>query len=718
MKHSYINKLLYEARLAKKWDRKTASKFLNIWTFQLKLIEKGYFPVPKSRQQRFIEVYNLRSNFFSANSNYIADIDKTTDQAKQNGKTKKFFAKKAVRWTALGLTIANVGMAGFGIYALNRQNISPTVAWSNDFKEFWTNLKQKGNQSPSVVYPGDIKYSIRESNVSTYDDGYCDISIATFGKEINADDTQLDAWYNMTSDNKEHPIVTKDSYFSYSVVVYNKKKIIYSSFANRKFFPTFTISDALGVLDNDNKLTFKPFYYYQDGIEHIAEPGKGVFEEFSSIFNYYLIRAYSNFNLLFNKHQLKYQRVQDLIKDLGVISRDRILYFRMGLWFTILGAVFGVGFAFVLALSFYFYYQHKKKGTYVANYKSLVQPPKPVFKIARFQKDLNIRLIIPEFVLTIIALVILALSQVATYLSITYFFRWANTFNPEPLRNFSNNFLIVGIMLLFFISLDKNTKKTLRQLLISIIACIFGGLAFYVAEVVMFTAFTTQTNIFSIVFKFLSTLLPGNFIWPLALYSSLFLFLFYTPNKYRNNAKALKRFRLLSLMPTALLLFSLIWQFSLKNIVNAPYYIQFLFFSKGTTITLFFLIYVFALYFFQRICRKEFGYVTAQTTFFNSKRYYFSKNCIAAITLILLLIVELCFRFLYPTNNYGLGKNWAIGIMIPFILFYHPHIGVRNAKWDTISLILKAIFTFCGFAAAIFEVLTYLNFGQVLFIIS
>ena len=68
--------------------------------------------------------------------------------------------------------------------------------------------------------------------------------------------------------------------------------------------------------------------------------------------------------------------------------------------------------------------------------------------------------------------------------------------------------------------------------------------------------------------------------------------------------------------------------------------------------------------------------------FFLSNRFYFLKNILVTSLILIIAAFELSMKHLDPGNLKGLGQYWQVIFLVPFLPFYHPHVGEKKTNFD------------------------------------
>lgn len=708
-----INKSLYLIREQKGESLKDAATAMHISKLRLKLVEEGYLPVTKKLKTKLIKHYKLKKDYFSTHSTYVEPLNNIEDSDATVMKIRRGIGSLKVRIISGVIALASVGVLAYGIYSSNVYYLNPTATWSEKYTKFDKNFKEledcKEHFDPFMMDKCFRLISTFENPTETIK-GTLKYTTDVYEKAENACSTNLIVEYTSAAEEK----------LTFTIAVYNRH-IFYLV----DYTPTdkeFIITTAVCFYDSDGESKLRPFTYVDKNGEVIkADEGSPIFNYLKSIVD----ESFSTFLNFYNDNVLQpivndpTYRPYELFHDVQIISRNFVYHLRLGYYLTLASGIVLALSASLLVLSFIIrpkkILNAKKKEKASVNFSlSIVSLP------ARdLPSDIGFTPFVPEFVLKIVGLVIILLFGIGLNLA-TYWQLNVSIFTPDnlkDLRDTTNNLLIAGITLLFFVKIDVYYKKTQRDLLTNIFALFVGGLVFYLLEIITFSTIFKMQNLLQVILQVLQPIIPGNIFWNLMLYSLIFYFLFTTPKRYHNQSHKILRFRLLSLIPTFFLIFAFIYKYAIEPMLSAPYYISFIFFTKGIIMTLFAIIYMYSLYFMQLYYKLRFGEKTAEL-YFSSRRFSLSKNLVACIILILLYVVDVSIGHTIPDNILNLGTNWSILILVPFIFFYRPHLGKRNLKWDNAYIVLYAVIFGGSYLLAVMQIANIFDFSQLVEIIS
>ena len=690
-----INKELFNIRNKKKLSLKEAAKGLGINRLHLKLIERGYLNVSKKLEPKFISYYKLNKSFFKVNSNYITPIDiKYDDDVDIEKKIRARARSKRTKIISGIVSALLLGAIVTGVYFFNRDTIYPRANWTDEFTtfrdEYISFCKNSEDEYHAGVrkcleYPDDDEYYFKTD----------DFDMGMPGQAVNASGTYIDFSIDLL----------KVKIFSYNQRKSGTITGTYEECTIRAIFTYKKLGEyslpKIVLVDRD----LHDNTYYPKS------------EEYKKFYNYLFNEENGEFNQSINEFNNSLKEIsssytfEQLFNDTQKASAYQIFGFRLGFRLILFPSIL-----LVLSLAIFTYAMFKgrkikpkkeKKKPYVVHkfqYNTDV-----ALTYRGFTEDIKFPLIIPEFVLRIIAIAILLLSSIGVAWLTNEILSLQESSKAMDFNSYVSNFLVAGITLAFFIKLDVYHKKTNRQLLENILIFFVFGLIFYIAECITYGCLATQRTIYSEIIKLLSNLIPGNILWNLMLYSIIFLFLFTLPKSIEDQPHKVLMWRLGSAIPTLLLIAAFIYKGTLRGAMSP--YVSFLFHTNGLLSTAFAIFYLYALFFFQQYVNLKYG-KEFMNTFLNSRRYALEKNIIACVILLVLSAIDLVFYFKLPVNDLNLGNNWIITILIPLILFYRPHIGKRLKKWDISYVLMYGISLTGGYIASFMMLASALDLSQ------
>lgn len=694
-----INYALYDLRNKKKVTLKEAAKALRISKLHLKLIERGYLHVSKRLQPRFITYYHLNINFFKNNTTYISPVEVTYEDPELDKKIRANIKKKKTKIVSGVISIAMIGLLALGLYYYNRQNVSPRDVWTKEYTAFREQLinSEFTYEEPSTEYPGDINYVFDQGKTKN-----CSYRINMPGRETHAAGMFVNITYR---------------YVHVNVSVYNHKKILEietdvgKQYQNPHYYAICTYTKKgeynLPKVYLEGETGFKDYY-----------PESQEYKNFYSLF--FGEEGYESYIELIDGFLQEYgfnYKYDQLLDDTQKISEHEVFDFGLGFRLILFPSIL-----LVLTLSIFVYALFKgrkikpkkvKARPYVVHKTEYTADAALVYRSV--PNDTKFPMIVPEFILRIVALgFLLVASMGMIWLTQATLVVQDSIIFEIGGPNISNLF-VAGITLAFFLKLDVYHKRGNRELLENIMMLFVFGLMFYIAECLTYACISSQSSIYAKFAGLLTTLLPGNIIWNLMMYSLIFFFLFTLPKKLEDAPHKVLIWRLGSVIPSLLLLVAFIYKGTFQGVMSP--YISFLFHTNGILSTAFAIFYLYALFFFQQYVSLKYGKDFTKV-FLDSRRYALNKNIIACIVLLVLSGVDLLFYFYLPYNSLNLGHNWIIAILIPFILFYRPHIGKRSPKWDLAYTLMYVVCLTAGFVVSFNMIANTLDLSQISQIIS
>ncbi len=684
-----INRLLFNVRKKQKLSIKDASKKIGISSIHLKLIEQGYLHVKAKLQSKFIKIYQLDDNFFTVNSNYVDPINNKKSSSKLEKKIFKNIGKPRVKIISGVISLLMLGLIATGTYFYTRSYVNPRAVWSDNFTSFRAKVIEEKNIEPCLEFPGDAAYYIEAKD----NDKYAKVSIPS--QDVNAVGTLI------TLENND----TKIKAFAYN----EKKVLMVNGKVDGWLYSTVVTYENLGEY-NMSKVSILTEDYL---------PGSKIYDDvYKSLFSkdgtFITLKNCAD-SLITAK--LDHYGFSLFTNDLESISSYKVFGFRTGLRLLLYPSA--VLILSLTAFIFSFIKSHKHKLIKKKHNKELTYRNEYVVDAALVYRskpnDINFPTIIPEFILRGLSLLILLLSSIGVVWLTRSIFTGTHIDKAFKFNDYISNIFIAGTTLDFFLKLDTYPKKTSKELLKNILMLFVLGAMFYMAECVIYGCLSSSGSIYSILVEILVNFVPGNIVWNLMLYSLIFYFLFTVPKKIEKIPHKVLVWRLFSLIPTLLLIAEFVYQGTFKG--ELPQYISFLFYTNGVLMTAFAIFYLYSLFFLQQYTKLKYG-DEYNKVYVDSRRYTLTKNVLAVLIIVFLVLIDLLFKFYLPDNDVKLGNNWAIALLIPFILFYRPHIGKRTPSWDNTYMVLHTVFLIGGFVISIGMIMYSIDLSQLIEILK
>lgn len=306
--------------------------------------------------------------------------------------------------------------------------------------------------------------------------------------------------------------------------------------------------------------------------------------------------------------------------------------------------------------------------------------------------DIRAKPFIPEIAIRFIGVILITLGSLAVYLKIRPFlsFIGLNEVNKELCQGLAlvfSYFTPIATILLFFTKIDilHNKEAILKQAITFFIA----GLLFYAEEIsilYMILRGFSGTGLLSMVASvFVTESLPENIFWSICVFSFIAFFLFLTPS-FIKSKKGLIGFRLLSLLPTAYLIGSFVFNIGRgMGYWNANPFIRYLLGSNSPTTGSFAILYLYGLYFYKLHLKRLYGSEGGEL-YASGNRFMFTKNVYACLLLGALSLVDFLLSKDASLAKNGFGNNVFVFALIPLVLFYRPWTQERKSLPDTVFL--------------------------------
>lgn len=714
-----INKALFEKRLELNLSKKEAAKLLGVSPFTLTIIERGYVKVSKRDQATFILHYDLPHDFFDDNYQYPIIIDeKLYEPVNTNTLFDKLGKSKKTKIISGIVAFIFAVMCGLGIAYAPKVNGSTPSLFSENVKAVQSYVVNNGKEGIGLPDSSDFACLIPDK---TY---YIE-------KSYEVDPIKEYFAINFFLNQSHLPFAwTTGKYsFTYEEVSYSLKyqsRFIGNNSSRTHLLITNTdhlISYNYGAVTCDtsfNQNTGEINYKFISVMK--TRQGKGN-ESISSGTEYELLTGI--FKATYSMFNSDIEEVFDENIPLAVtyntfareMNEGTTTYFsKMSTAFTltIVGLIISILSLGVLVLSFLFKNNAEKKiekfVSALEEQEAIPVTTEPIEKEGKkeLKKNSWFNLYVPEFGVRALSLILLFASSIATYVV----FNNAVTLNVIGIvdslgtKALVANLSVLAVMLLYFVKLDiyQNKKSAFATNMFLFIL----GLLYYGALLIVYYALAGLNDTIETITNALFGLLPGNIVWAVLVFNLIIIFMF-APVKEKNKNKkhAELKARLLTLLPFSYLVASCVISAGLASGWKMPYAVSSLFFYKAPMITVFAIVYCVGVFIYRKRTKRVYGDVNG-LIYQNGNKYNLLRNVIAASTIAVIGIFDLLCMIYWPKNPMGFGSNWLMLFAIPFVIFYHPHIGKRNGLWDTIFLILYGLAYVIGIVLIVFAVINTL----------
>lgn len=734
MKGVGINKRLYDRRLELKYSKKEACIRLDISKTKLSLIENGYIRVNNPElQEMFILKYKLEPDFFTKDDFklYPTPIEKEAKKKKEKpllGKILRSVWFKVVCFVLFG---------GFTAMAISGKALAPKA-----FNEVDTFFSETINDcyKNAVTDKKGVQHNAIESYTSSIimDDFYSIEEISDF----KLDPSLTGFWYssvNFLTEKHNLPytfffgetIVSSED-FLYGMPISCTYETRIQNGAPRVHFNAYPIyvNEITGDYYIDYEITLahisadfnsgsKTFRYNLVEVLDIFTGSLTQVDESDldyQIYTYVFNTQYAQFSLceaqLFANHKADLKvTYQEFCDDLLAGNNAYDGFTNAVNSMIIFGLVFACTFFALFAFSFVKTIIYKLKHEDIDGVEDdiVIQEINTTNQSKNeLPRDTKIQPFIPEIVMRLLILFTAFLSSLGIY----YIFQ--SIVCGDPVAMFAGiafkaeiaGFSAVSVLLLFFLKLDIRQGKK-NTFLVNYIL-FFAGLVFYfLLLIVQSNLLQAKTGSAPVIAEALNYL-PGNIIWGILAFNLLSAFLFGEPKSIQEDDKKRIRYRLLALLPIAYMVISSIYQIGKKAAGwNLPLAVSSLLFSKALFLTLFSVFYCLVVFLYKRHTEKKFGLEGAKI-YQNGNRYHLIKNLLVVGVIAALGISDLIIGKCWANNPIDAGGNYIVLFIIPFVLFYRPHMGKRNGKWDLAFTILYGLCLSLGLLLVLGSVSTYI----------
>ncbi len=686
MKTSF-NEVLYQKRMEKGMSKKAFAKFLGVPTLFYRYYENGYVKPGKKYIERISDKLDIdySLNFVGAAS-YPSELPERMTRFEKWYRT--LLSKLWVKIVFVVFLLLSIATIGVSFSKNNEITTHADQFYSEKYLQFISEVRENGTMTFSLLH----ELTRPEIHISD-DEKYVSISASseTFAlRDINA-------YIRYKGDNSSLYYIVPNSAtgaLSYLSVQY----IDYVTL--EKYISTFNIVDSKFVFSNEIRM--------EDG--NTLDAASDLYPTIKEKMLSKIDHVNSDFNTLIKeKTGMEYDFYGELLVDHKEGANKNLFAEIMSLTMGIIGIGLTGLFLFAILFSFFFGIKEEKKKLELERVDAKVNdegsdnargsPEKVTAKqkenIAMMKKDIPFFPFLPETVLEIIGICLIALGSVRIFLNLEMLF-YSSGVTQEMYNQTSTNLFrlfTVGMFLLYFIDFDifLDDSRSLRNFFLY--GIVFFGL--YFIECILIEYLSKTRGLIFILRDYY--VVPNNF-GTISCYFGIMFFLFYTP-KGINTKKKTVIFRLLSLIPIAwILVSSVIFEnykaFGLEFNTWQLYFFD----SERPQFSLLCVSYLVGLYLIRLYFKKKYGEEAARR-FFNGNRFYYIKNIFICLIVTAIAVNEYCLRN-YTSNIKGIGSYYQIVYLIPLLLFYHPHLGKRCKPLDYFTLILYGLFFSFGYLLA------------------
>lgn len=672
-----FNEFLYQKRMEMGLSRKKFAKFLKIPSFFYRYYEIGYVKPSSKYVKRISEALNVDySEYLVGISSYPADIEEPPSRFEIW--YRNILSKLWARIVLAVLMLCSIGVMIAGFAKYNYTMDHAREFYCERYLEFADGVREKGGRTFSLLHE-----MVRPEIHSSEEDRFISISASSNDYAMRS----MNAYAVYKGENEATYYIVPNS-ANQSLETLNVQYIDYTTLT--KYISTFSIKDNKFLLD-ENEIRI------EGASENVAIPDETktkVIEKMKANVN----NVNKDFtSLIKDKLGMDYDFYGELLVDHQKGATSNLWTEVISLAAGIFGIALTGGFLFAILFALFFGISKKKRMEKVTKpivYERVLKEPR---------KDIRFFPFIPETVFEIIGIILILFGSVRVIFNVYALF--ANnaisqaTYDQTSIQLFM--YFTLGMFLLYFIDFDifMDDERSLRNFFLY--GIVFFGL--YIVECVLIEYLERTRGAALLATTYY--VIPNNF-GTISCYFGIMFFLFYNP-KWANTKKKLICFRLMSILPILwITISSTIFQNYKEWGWNMNTWQLYFFDSERPQFSILCITYLVGLFFLRLYFKRKYGEVNA-TKMFNGNRFYFLKNILISLIILVMSLMEFIFRNL--TNNVkGMGKYWQIVFLVPFLFFYHPHLGKRNKPVDYFTLILYFIFFGIGYLVAGFMLLAML----------
>ena len=670
---------LYAERQKRKWSRFRFARFLHLLPLRYRLIENGYISPSKKDSAKISKALGIDyEQYLTGVSSYPVELP----EKKRNAVTAWFYRLLSAKWLRISLgalSIANLVLLVTGGIIKGYHDTHIESFYEPSYVELYHSVQRHGLPTLSIlgefgapeihiIEEGENQkdmYLVRASNAGNVSSGYtfvfhrwsneCRISF-TFLSLLNGEEYYSAVACDYVSDLVFRGMATKGEKASVQFLTLNGDVHTIDELADKTRLNRM-IELAQNILLN-NDLTAK-------WVETI------------------------NVNL--DTEIVSFEK--DLVEpsEVGLKGYSDATF----AWTITIGVTFIFGLIFVFAFSYAMIYgEHKKERAVIDHTDYLLGFPrfnKPIKTNWRFGPFL------PETLFEIIGIILVFIGGLRVILQ-TIMIIAPGTYSQEAWATVPTLFLgiyFLGMFLLYFIDFDLflDDRRVYRNIILYFL--VFIGL--YFIEAGLMTSFQDSG---SLVFNMISTvLIPNNFMSATCYFLVMF-FLFFTP-KFIHSKGGLIFFRCLAILPIAYTFAAFFighgetffgWKMNL--------WVKYWFSVERLPYSILCFGYLVGLFFLRLFYKHRYGEEGAKR-FFQGSKFLFVKNVMLCLIILAVWGMELHFYGNTRMNKLGIGINTGLIVLVPFLLFYHPHKGPRNLVVDYLTLGLYGLSIIWAYIAVI-----------------
>lgn len=671
------NIFLYEKRNEKSMTREEFAKSLGISPFVYSLYEKGiYFPSKRSKKKIEKALCCDFSSFEKGERRYPTPLP--YEKTRSENKIDKILSSKGIRiFFLIFFFLSSIfTVLGYCLYS-NCLSNSRTF-YSENYLRFSDEMRQKGEKTYSLLH------ELQRPLITDKNEEY---TIFLISSEKDESLRRLNGYINFLSDKESLCYSLPDK----ASEAKNKVEVTYTDYSSMQKYSSFFTRDEDGF-----SLASSIFNVDRGEIKEGEE-----YQKLSLKMNSHISSFDTCFSkLILDKLSLSYD-FKDLLFDYSKGAKKNGIRESLFLGLATSGVVIFTSSLFFLVYCFLYGKNRKRTHILVNDLLSYDDGEKSEVSERKLPDDVPSFPFIPELLFEIFGILLTTFGIGLVFYNFLMIYS-GKEINPTFALNDPRILFIsftIGMFLLY--SMDFNvyvrTKRVIRNIFLY-------GLLFLCLTILEASAIDFLSRTRGIVEIASSYFVIPNTFGSICLYFLIAFFLFLTPRSILKEKKKIVLFRLCSLFPLLWLVFSvLVFAYHKEWGWNLTTFQLYFFNSEGIQFSSICILFLYGLFFLKLFFRKKYGEEKAKRFFF-SNRYFLYRNILLCAIIVLVSILEALL------SSFGITFDgyYQILLLVPFFLFYKPHLIRRNRIVDRITLISYFLVFGIGYIAVLLSVFVML----------
>ncbi len=663
----HFNSTLHQARLDNSLTIKELAKKIHINRFQLYLMEKGYLKPTVGQVAVLNHYFGMDfAELLVGEASYPVAIDKLEPSPKEV-RVRERLSKKKTKWILFGGLIASLLIGGAGIGFVSASRTDGDASFQGAYSSVRNAVMEKGMHS---------RDTITGAETSTYSETYPNSEIVHLTFEQNNNLLKFNSNIFSVLDANQRYVYQ----FGFDMSVHSYVgSFTYGLFANAEFATCRFDLKVDGTADSVYNVNIMV-----DDDQKITE------ELLLTKLNEKLEHAIVCFSETMS--DLAGKDVSFIDDFLPAREAGRIRNFRMqtgGAIMMLVGVFASTGFLLLFLNALLANAKPRLEVAELNEGKEIKRRPLPT--------DPSISVGLPETLIKFVGLGALLASAII-YATIFIQQFQSGVEASSRMTAWASTLMLTGVFFVHFLNFQIKSKD--RSLLANLF--IFIGLYLTLAGVETVLVIVAQIWGYSVQ-DLLIGKLPANIFGIGACHYLIMLFLFLTPKFVRKGKRWYRTlWHCLSILPLGFLILSYIMGNYEASVYGAKSnaFIHIWFPNSFIALSTVCVIYLYGVFFLRIFFAKRYGAKNANI-FFTGNMFSMIRNALGASAILVVGLTDLALSGNSYFAFWGIGTNYWILLLIPFVLLHKHHVGPRNPKLD-------------GALAVVYGLLYWASFGGVL----